>query len=62
MDLLAECNSSNSLEFEICLKTEFDLVNDDMRLVLGKNFSIFITHELSTGIYTFEEVFEFLLI
>ena len=40
--------------FESYLRTEVDLVEDDIRLVLDENNSSFITYELEPGIYTFK--------
>ena len=42
-------------DFESFLRTEIDLVEDDVRLVLEEYNSIFITFELETGIYTFKD-------
>ena len=39
-------------DFESLLRTEIDLVEDDIRLVLGEYNSSFITYELEPGIYT----------
>ena len=43
------------------LRTEIDLVEDDIRLVLDKNNSSFFTYELLPGIYAFKGLSEFLL-
>ena len=43
-------------DFESCLRTEFDLVEDDIRLVLDEYISSLITYELQPGIYTFKDL------
>ena len=48
-------------DFENYLRTEIDLVEDDIRLVLDKYNSSFITYYLPPGIYTFEDLSEFLI-
>ena len=45
-------------DFESYLRTEVDLVEDDIRLVLDELNSSFITYDLTTGIYTFEDLSE----
>ena len=45
-------------DFENFLKTEFDLVEDDVRLVLDELNSSFITYELDPGIYNFKDISE----
>ena len=42
--------------FESYLRTEVDLVEDDIRLVLDEYNSSFITYELEPGIYTFKDL------
>ena len=54
MNNLAGYPSSVFQDFESYLRTEFDLVEDDIRLVLDKNNSCFITYYLQPGIYTFK--------
>ena len=44
--------------FESYLRTEIDLVEDDIRLVLDKHNSSFLTYELQPGIYTFKDFSE----
>ena len=44
--------------FEIYLKTDVDLVEDDIRLVLDKNKTNFLKYELQPGIYTFRDLSE----
>ena len=58
MNILAGYPSSVFQDFESFLRTEYDLVEDDIRLVLDKCISSFITFELQPGIYTFEILFE----
>ena len=43
---------------ESFLRTEIDLVEDDIRLVFDKDNSSFITYELQTGIYTCKDISE----
>ena len=43
-------------DFESYLKTEVDLIEDDIKLVLDEYNSSFITYELSPGIYTFKDI------
>ena len=58
---LAGYTSSIFQDFENYLKTEIDLVEDDIRLVLDEYNSIFITYEIEPGVYTFEGISEALL-
>ena len=55
MNNLAEYTGSVFQNFASYLRTEVDLVEDDIRLVLDKYSSSFITYELETGIYTFRD-------
>ena len=43
-------------DFESYLRTDVDLVEDDIRLVLDEYISSFITYELQPGNYTFEDL------
>ena len=43
-------------EFESFLRTEVDLIEDDVKLVLDEYISSFITYELDPGIYTFKDI------
>ena len=43
-------------DFESYFRTEVDLVENDIRLVLDENNSSFITHELEPSIYTFKHI------
>ena len=58
MDILALYHRSVFQDFESFVRTEFDLEEDDIRLVLDENNSIFITYELEPGIYTFKDLSE----
>ena len=46
------------LDFESFLRTEVDLVEDDIRLVLDDYNSSFVTYGLKPGIYTFKDLSE----
>ena len=52
--------SSIFLDFKSFLRTEVDLVEDDIKLVLEEYNSSFITYEISPGIYTFKDISEVL--
>ena len=58
LELLAGYTSSVSQDFESYLRTEVDLVEDDIKLVLYECNSSFITYELQPGIYTFKDISE----
>ena len=58
MNILAGYTGSVFQDFESCLRTEVDLVEDDIRLVSDKYNSRFITYELETGIYAFKDISE----
>ena len=45
-------------DFESFLRTQMDLVEDDIKLVLDEYNSSFITYELQPGIYTFKDISE----
>ena len=45
-------------DFEIFLRTEIDLFEDDIRLVLDEYNSSFIAYDLQLDIYTFKYLFE----
>ena len=55
MKIIAGYVSSMFQEFESYIRTEVDLVEDDVRLVLDEYNSSFITYEISPGIYTFKD-------
>ena len=58
MKILAGYVSSVFQDFESYIRTEVDLVEDDVRLVLDEYNSSFITYELEPGIYTFKDISE----
>ena len=58
MNTLAGFPSSVFQDFESYLRTEIDLVEDDIKLVLDKYNSSLITYELQPGIYTFKDLSE----
>ena len=58
MNILAIYTSSVFQDFESFLRTQIDLVEDDIKLVLDEYNSSFITCELEPGIYTFKDISE----
>ena len=58
MDILAIYTSSVCQDFESFLRTQIDLVEDDIKLVLDEYNSSFNTYELDPGFYTFKDVSE----
>ena len=58
MKILAGYVSSVFQDFESYLRTEVDLVQDDVKLVLYEYNSSFITYELDPGTYTFKDISE----
>ena len=58
MNILGGYPSSVFQDFEIYLRTEIDLVKEDIRLVLSENNSSFITYELTADIYFFKDLTE----
>ena len=58
MKILAIYIDSVFQEFKSFLRTEVDLVGDDIKLVLDEYNSSFITYELQPGIYIFKEISE----
>ena len=58
MNILAIYISSVFQDFESFLRTQIDLIEDDIKLVLDEYNSSFITYELQPGIYTFKEISE----
>ena len=58
MNILAFYTSSVFQDFESFLRTQIDLVEDDIKLVLDEYNSSFITYELQPGIYTFKDISE----
>ena len=61
MNILVGYVSSVFQDFESFLRTEVDLVHDDVKLVLDEYNSSFITYKLEPGIYTFKDISEALL-
>ena len=62
MNILARYTSSVFQDFESFLRTQIDLIEGDVKLVLDEYNSSFITYELEPGIYTFKDISEALLI
>ena len=58
MNILVGYVSSVFQDFESFLRTEVDLVQDDVKLVLDEYNSSFITYKLEPGIYTFKDISE----
>ena len=58
MNIVAGYVSSIFQDFESYLRTEVDLVQNDIKLVLDEYNSSFITYELDPGIYTFKDISE----
>ena len=58
MKILAGYVSSVFQDFGSYLRTDVDLVQDDVKLVLDEYNSSFITYELDPGIYTFIDISE----
>ena len=58
MNILAIYTRSVLQDFESFLRTQIDLIEDDIKLVLVEYNSSFITYELQPGIYTFKDISE----
>ena len=58
MNILALYTGSVFQEFESFIRTEVDLVEDDIKLVLDEYNLSFVTYELEPGIYTFKDISE----
>ena len=58
MNILSGYLESVLQDFKSHLRTEIDLVEDDIRLVLDKYNSSFIVYELEPGIYTCKDLSE----
>ena len=58
MKILAIYTSSVFQDFENFLRTQIDLVEDDVKLVLDEYNSSFITDELDPGIYSYRDISE----
>ena len=60
MNILSIYIRSVFQDFESFLRTQIDLIEDDVKLVLDENNSSFITYELEPGIFTFKDISEVL--
>ena len=58
MNILSIYTSSVFQDFESFLRTQIELVEDDIKLVLDEYNSSFITYDLEPGIYTFKDISE----
>ena len=58
MNILSVYTSSAFQDFESFLRTQVDLVEDDIKLVLDEYNSNFITCKIEPGIYTFKDISE----
>ena len=58
VNILAFYTRSVFPDFESFLRTQIDLIEDDVKLVLDEYNSSFITYELQPGIYTFKDISE----
>ena len=58
MNILSIYTSSVLQNFESFLRTQIDLIEDDIKLVLDEYNSSFITYELEPGIYNFKDISE----
>ena len=58
MRIISIYTSSVFQDFENFLRTQIDLVEDDIKLVLVEYNSNFITYEITPGIYTFKDFSE----
>ena len=58
MNNLAIYTRSVFQDFESFFRTQIDLIEDDVKLVLDEFNSSFITYELQPGIYTFKDILE----
>ena len=58
MNIIARYTNSVFQDFEGFLRTQIDLVEDDIKLVLDEYNSNFITYKLTPGIYTFKDISE----
>ena len=61
MNILSIYSSSVFQDFESFLRSQIDLVEDDIKLVLNEYNSNFNTYEIEPGIYTFKDISEALL-
>ena len=58
MNIIARYTNSVFQDLESFLRSQIDLVEDDIKLVLDEYNSNFITYILTPGIYTFKDIFE----
>ena len=58
MHIFSDYSNSIFQDFESFLRTDTDLVEDDIKLVLDEYNSSFITYEIPPGIYTFKDISE----
>ena len=58
LNILAIYTRSVFQDFEIFLRTQIDLVEDDIKLVLDEYNSSFVTYELNPGIYNYRDISE----
>ena len=56
MNILAIYTSSVFQDFENFLRTQIDLVESDIKLVLDEYNSSFVTYKLNPGIYTYKDL------
>ena len=61
MNILSIYTGSVFQDFESVLRTQIDLVEDDIKLVLDEYNSSFITYKITPGIYTFQDLSEALV-
>ena len=60
MNILAIYTSSVFQDFESFLRTQIDLIDDDVKLVFDEYNSNCTTYDLEPGIYTFKDISEVL--
>ena len=58
MNILANYTRSVFQDFESFLRTQIDLIEDDIKLVLDEYNSSFVTYELEPGVYSYREISE----
>ena len=56
MNILAIYTSSVFQDFESFLRTQIDLIKDDIKVILDEYNSSFITFELEPGIYSYKDI------
>ena len=61
MNILSIYIRSVFQDFESFLRTQIDLIEDDVKLVLDEYNSSFVTYELEPGIYSYRDISEALL-